>query len=193
MKNPLVAIFALLSTALPAWADGELNKLISAFDKDRLARFEAIRREALTEARAGGNAADLKVLESVLSGQPLPMSGSFDPTGNWRCRNVKVGGLLPLVVYPWFQCSITGDDSGWFLRKTTGSQMTQGRFYTESDTRLVYLGAGHVRGDNPRKYGEALQEDQVAIVERLAENRLVLQFPAPYYESKFDLLVMERR
>ncbi|NJM31394.1 MAG: DUF4893 domain-containing protein [Rhizobiales bacterium] len=192
MKTLIAAVVALLLTALPAWADGELDKLLSAFDKDRLARFETIRKEALKEARAGGNATDLKTLDSALAGTPLPMSGSFDASGNWRCRTVKVGGLLPLVVYPWFKCSIADDGSGWFLKKTTGSQMTQGRFYTESDTRLVYLGAGHVRGDNPRKYGEAPKEDQVAIAERLAENRLVLQFPAPQYESKFDLLVMER-
>jgi hypothetical protein len=192
MKKRFGIVLALMFATLPAWADGDLDKLISAFDKDRLARFEAIKEEALKEARAGGSAADLKVLEDVLAGQPLPVSGSFDPTGTWRCRTVKVGGMLPLVVYPWFKCSITDDGSGWFMKKTTGSQMTQGRFYTESDTRLVYLGAGHVRGENPRKYGEVAKEDQVAIMERLGENRLVLQFPAPQYESKFDLLVMEK-
>jgi hypothetical protein len=181
-----------MCAALPASADGDLDILISAFDKDRLGRFESIREEALKEARAGGSAADLEVLDAALAGQPLAMSGSFDPTGTWRCRTIKAGGLLPLVVYPWFKCSISADGSGWFLKKVSGSQMTQGRLYTESNTRLVYLGAGHVRGESPRKYGEAVREDQVAIVERLGENRLVLQFPAPQYESKFDLLILER-
>jgi hypothetical protein len=192
MKRLFLTLFLVLASFSPAYADGELDKLLTAFDKDRLARFDTIKDEALREARAGGDQADIKVLDAALAGTALRTSGDFDATGQWRCRVIKAGGMPPLVAYPWFKCSISDDGSGWFLRKTSGSQRTEGRFYTESDTRMVYVGAGHVSGEKPRNYGDDPKEDQVAVAERLGENRLVLQFPAPRYESKFDLLVMER-
>ena len=102
------------------------------------------------------------------------------------------GGTLPLTVYPWFACRISEDGAGWQFEKLTGSQRTKGMFYTLSATRLAYLGAGYVNGDKPRIYGQDAKENQVAIVERRAKNRLVFLFPAPQYESKLDILVMER-
>ena len=65
-------------------------------------------------------------------------------------------------------------------------------FYTLSATRLAYLGAGYVIGEKPRSYGQDPKENQVAIVERRGKNRLVFLFPEPQYESKLDILVMER-
>ena len=61
-----------------------------------------------------------------------------------------------------------------------------------SAKRLVYVGAGHVAGEPPRRYGDDAQQNQVAITERLAENRIILLFPEPQYESKIDILVLER-
>jgi hypothetical protein len=78
------------------------------------------------------------------------------------------------------------------LQKLTGSQRTMGMFYTLSATRLAYVGAGYVAGETPRRYGEDPKHDQVAIAERRAENRLILLFPAPQFESKLDVLVLER-
>ena len=112
--------------------------------------------------------------------------------GNWSCRTIKAGGGPPLVVYPPFKCRISEDGTGWMLEKLTGSQRTKGRFYTLSATRLAYLGAGYVTGEAPRNYGDDPKEDQVAIVERRAANRIILLFPAPQYESKLDVLVLER-
>ena len=65
------------------------------------------------------------------------------------------------------------------LEKLTGSQRTRGMFYTLSATRLAYLGAGYVNGEKPRDYGQDPKENQVAIVERRAKNKLVFLFPAP--------------
>ncbi len=185
-----VLSLGLFTTA--ALADGEVDGLITNVDKERLAQFDEVKAAALTEARAKGDAADVAVLEAALAGTPLPIEGDFDPTGTWRCRTLKLGNLLPLVVYPNFKCVISDDGSGWVLKKVSGSQRTQGRFYTASATRLIYLGAGTVNDDPPRKYGDEVKENQVAYVERLGEKRLVLQFPQPVYESNFDLLVLER-
>jgi hypothetical protein len=175
-----------------ALADGELAGLITNVDKERLSHFDEVKTAALAEARAKGDPADVAVLDAALAGTPLPIEGDFDATGTWRCRTLKLGNLLPLVVYPSFKCVISDDGSGWMLKKVSGSQRTQGRFYTDNATRLVYLGAGTVNDDPPRKYGDEVKENQVAYVERLGEKRLVLQFPQPVYESNFDLLVLER-
>ena len=87
---------------------------------------------------------------------------------------------------------MSDDGSGWFLKKLTGSQRTEECFYTNSDTELTYLGAAFVAGDPRGKYDAANKDSHVAIVERLGDMRVVLQFPAPVNASDFDLLVLER-
>jgi hypothetical protein len=192
MKPVFLALLVMLAASLPGRADGELDKRLTAFDKDRLARFETIMAEALAEARAGGAPEDVRLLEDALAGTPLPLEGGFDPTGDWKCRTLKAGGGLPLVAYGWFKCRISDDEAGWMLRKLTGSQRTKGMFYTLSATRLAYVGAGYMVHETPRRYGEDPQHDQVAIAERRAANRLILLFPAPQFDSKLDVLVLER-
>jgi Domain of unknown function (DUF4893) len=185
-------LFSLFLFATPVSADGVLNSLLRPEDKSVLASFAAKKSSAVAAAKAAGDAKDVAVLNAALAGKPLSMSGSFDFAGNWSCRTIKLGGLTTLVVYPKFRCSVLDDGSGWYLKKLTGSQRTEGRFYTNSDSELTYLGAAFVAGETASKYGSTNKDSHVAIVERLAENRVVLQFPAPVYESDFDLLVMER-
>jgi hypothetical protein len=192
MRRIILALAAVLGGISAAQADGELDKRLTPFDKDRLARAETIMAEALAEAKAGGSAEDLRLLDAALGGSPLPLAEGYDPTGDWKCRTIKAGGGLPLVVYGWFKCRITDDGSGWVLQKLSGSQRTSGTFYTLSETRLAYLGAGHYGYEKPRRYGEDPKQDQVAIVERRAKDRIILLFPAPQFESKLDVLVLER-
>lgn len=186
----LVAAVALL--ALPVRADGILPGIITPEDSARFALFEEAKAAALADARARGAPEDVRILDAALKGTPLKTEEGFDASGTWRCRTIKMGGGLPLVVYAPFRCVISDDGSGWFLKKVSGSQRTQGRFYAASATRLIYLGAGHIYDEPPRRYGEKADENQVAIVERLGKNRLVMQFPKPFLESDFDLLVLER-
>ena len=192
MKRTILAVLFALAAAGGAQADGEMDKRLTSFDKDRLARFDTVMAEAVAEARAGGAPEDVKLLEDALAGTPLPLAEGFDPTGDWKCRTIKAGGGLPLVAYGWFKCRISDDGAGWMLQKLTGSQRTKGMFYTLSATRLAYLGAGHFGYETPRRYGEDAKHDQVAIAERRAENRLILLFPAPQFESKLDVLLLER-
>ena len=192
MRKILFSLLFTVSIAAPAIADGELDKLLSAFDKERLANFEKSEAEALAEGLRGGTVEEIDILTRALAGEKLSMSGSFDPVGNWKCRVIKVGGGLPITPYNWFKCRISDDGAGWFVEKISGSQRLTGRLYTKSDIELVFVGAGHVNDDAPRKYGQDPKEDQVAIVTRRGEDRLVFEFPAPQYESKLDVLVMER-
>ena len=192
MRQALTVLLFLLSAVSAAQADGELDRLLSATDRSRLAQFDTSLEGALAEARAGGATADRTVLETVLSGKPLPLAEGYDATGLWRCRTIKLGGSLPLTVYGWFKCRIRDDGDGGWLEKLTGSQRTRGRLYTVSATRLAFVGASHVAAEPPRNYGEDPQQDQVAYVERRGANRILLLFPAPHYESRFDILVLER-
>jgi hypothetical protein len=184
-----LAVFMGLATA--ALGDGEVEGLMTSADKQKLAEFNTTRMAALREAEAGSEE-DRAVLKAALAGEALSFSG-YDPTGAWKCRVIKLGGILPLAAYPQFRCIIKEDAKGWLLNKITGSQQTTGYFYQASDTRLIYLGSGFIQGDTPKAYGAGPESDQIAYAERLAQNRIVLQFPKPYYESHFDLLVLERK
>ena len=189
MKTLSVTLAAMLMLAAPALADGVLDQILTPFDKARLARFDQSSAAALGEARAGGDPADVAVLDKALAGQAMPIG---NPLGAWSCRVIKVGGTLPLTVYPRFKCNWGEDGVGWFLEKTSGSQRTQGHFYDSGPTRLTYVGAGHVAGEAPRAYGQEARENQVAFAERRSANRIILMFPEPQYESKLDILVLER-
>jgi hypothetical protein len=192
MRKILFSLLALTAATSIANADGALDKRLTPFDKERLANIDTTVASALAEARAGGTKDDIATLDAAVSGTPLPLAEGYDPNGTWKCRTIKAGGTLPLTVYPWFACRISEDGAGWQFEKLTGSQRTKGMFYTLSANRLAYLGGGYVIGDKPRVYGEDAKENQVAIVERRGKNKLIFLFPAPQYESKLDILVMER-
>lgn len=190
MRKICLALASLL-VSVSAHADGELDKILSTFDKERLANFDKTRSEALSEGLRGAPE-EVEILTNALDGKPMTIASGFDLTGNWKCRVIKVGGLLPLTPYGWFKCRVSDDGSGWYLEKVSGSQRVTGRFYTESETRLVFVGAGHVNNDPPRKYGDDPEENQVAVVTRLGPDKVVLEFPAPQYESKLDVLLLQR-
>lgn len=191
MRTAIVAAFLATAIATPAFATGEIESLITQADRDRLAGFEAAKAEALTEARAGGSDADIATLDAVLGAPPRSFEG-FDMTGDWQCRTIKAGGIAELVVYGWFRCKVTDDGSGWTLTKLTGSQRTTGRFFTESDTRLTYLGSGSVNEETALPYGSGPESDQAGYAIRTGDEAWHIEFPAPHYESKFDILQFRR-
>ena len=192
MRKILFSLCMLAAAAVPSMADGVLDKRLTPFDKERLAGLDASMATALAEARAGGSKEDVAILDAALAGTPLPLAEGYDPNGTWKCRTIKAGGSLPLTVYGWFTCRITEDGAGWQFEKLTGSQRTSGSFYTLSATRLAYLGALHYHYEKPRRYDQDPKENQVAVVERRGKNKLVFLFPSPQYESKLDILLMER-
>lgn len=186
----VVGALALLGATV-AQADGVFQTLVTKADAERLANYEQTREKALTEAQASGSAEDVETLDAVVSKPAVSFDG-FDMTGDWQCRTIKVGGLSPVIVYGWFRCSVTDDGSGWLLEKTSGSQRTKGRFYTESDTRLHYLGSFFIAGDTPNPYGSGPETDQVGFAYRASDGTWRIELPAPYYESKLDILEFRR-
>lgn len=188
-KFMLAAILAL--PASQGLATGEIESLITKADKARLQNYDATRKGALDEAKAGGGTEDVKTLDAILARQPVSFS-DFDMTGNWQCRTIKAGGLSPLLVYGWFRCRVTDDGSGWMLEKLSGSQRTRGRFFTDSDTRLTYLGSGYIQDEKPKPYGSGPESDQVGYTFRSGPKEWRIEFPSPHYESKLDILELRR-
>ncbi|MCG7505814.1 DUF4893 domain-containing protein [Mesorhizobium retamae] len=181
---------ATLLLAENALADGVVQKLITPADKMRLANYEETRKSALAEARAG-QPGEVKELDALLA-RPLVAFSDKDLTGNWQCRTIKAGGLGPLVIYGWFKCRVTDDGSGWMLEKTTGSQRTKGRFYDDGEKRSIYLGSGFVAGEKAKRYGAGPKTDQVGYAFRTGPSAWRIEFPAPYYESKLDIIEFKR-
>jgi hypothetical protein len=188
-----LTLWTLPPLAATARADGVFHTLITPADNNKLTQLNAVREQALAEARAGGTTEDLAILDQTLAGDLLSVREGFNAVGDWRCRTLKLGKGAPLVVYGWFDCRITDDGAGWFLDKRGGSQRTSGRFYDNGDKEMYYLGVLSVTGDPAVTYGAAPARDQVARVVRPGPNRLRLEFPLPAFESRFDILELERR
>jgi len=186
----LLAALGLISIALPAFADGQVQKLITAADKARLDKYDDTRKAALEEASAG-KPAEVKQLDDLLA-RPLVTFSENDLTGNWKCRTIKAGGISPLVIYGWFKCKVTDDGSGWKLEKTSGSQRTTGRFFDDGERRAIYLGSFSVNNDKAKPYGSGPESDQVGYAFRNSATEWRIEFPAPYYESKLDIMEFRR-
>ena len=182
------AIFAMF--AGPALADGAILKIITPNDKQRLAGYEQTRKAALEEAKAGAPA-ELADLNKVLA-RPTVAFSNKDLTGNWQCRTIKVGKILPLVIYPWFKCRITDDGAGWMLEKVSGSQRTKGRFYDDGEKRAIYLGSDYVSGEKAKPYGSGPKTDSVGYAFRTSAKAFRIEFPKPFYESNLDIIELRR-
>lgn len=193
MLRPLSIAFALsVAASFQAHATGEILSIITDADSARLERFEEARDKAIEEASGSSDEAAKATWRAALDADALPFA-DFDLTGRWQCRTIKAGGLAELVVYGWFDCRVTDDGSGWGLEKLTGSQRTIGRFFTESDTRLTYLGSFFVAGDAAPAYGAGPESDQVGYATRTGEETWQIAFPLPQYESTLDILQFRRR
>jgi len=188
--RPLLAAIGLFCFALPAHADGEVQKIITPADKVRLDKYGETRKAALEEAKAG-DPAEVSELNALLA-KPLVAFSDKDLTGNWQCRTIKVGGISPLVIYGWFKCKVTDDGSGWRLEKVSGSQRTKGRFFDDGEKRAIYLGSLSVNDDPAKPYGSGPQSDQVGYAFRNSASEWRIEFPAPYYESKLDIMEFKR-
>jgi len=190
MFRRLLYSLLICSAPIAARAEGEVHKLLTASDSQRLEGYGPTRQEALQEAR-GGAPADLAILDGILA-KPLLSFSDFDLTGDWRCRTIKAGGISDLTVYGWFKCRVSDDGSGLWLEKVTGSQRTSGRFFDDGDKRLIYLGAGSVNDDPVPAYGAGPESDQVGYAFRTGPKEWRIEYPAPRYESKLDILELVR-
>lgn len=193
LSRLVLAVLLAVAAGQAARAEGTMaERTLTADDKARLAGFDENRTKAIAEARAGGGAADLSTLETVLAGTPEPILGK-DIRGDYRCRTVKLGGSLPLTIYDWFKCRIDEDDLGYRLVKTSGSQRLSGHFIDDGEKRLLFYGAGHYSDEKPRAYKSDADRDMVGYLVKVGAKRYRLELPLPKYESTFDIIELERR
>lgn len=190
VRTLLLSLGMGLGSIVLAHADGEVQKLITAADKARLDKYGETRKAALEEAKAG-DPSEVKQLNDLLA-RPLVAFSDKDLTGNWKCRTIKAGGISPLVIYGWFKCKVTDDGSGWRLTKITGSQRTTGRFFDDNEKRAIYLGSFSVNNDKPKPYASGPESDQIGYAFRNSASEWRIEFPAPYYESKLDIMEFKR-
>ncbi|ODT14544.1 MAG: hypothetical protein ABS35_34400 [Kaistia sp. SCN 65-12] len=176
-----------------AAADGQMaTRTLTQADKARLAQYDTVSRAAILGARDHGAAADIRQANRALAGAPRTILGD-DLLGLYRCRTIKMGGNLPLTVYGWFTCKIDLDGLGYRLVKTSGSQRFTGHFIDESEKRLIYYGATHTISERPVSYGWDKDRDQVGYFFKTGPRSYRLELPLPRFESKFDVIELERK
>ncbi|MCK0167545.1 DUF4893 domain-containing protein [Jannaschia sp. S6380] len=197
MRHVLALLAALLIG--PAVQADELR----APDVTRLTELDVAFGQALRQALAMGDSGDVAVLTGALTGPAMSIA-TIEPAGDWSCRTMKMGELLPLVVYRPFRCRIAPAGAGrWRIDKLTGSQRLAGHLQAATDGRVVYRGVGHV-GDGPAvAYADLPPIDQtpvepnqthaqVGLFEQMSRDRARLLLPAPILESGFDILYLTR-
>ncbi|MBI3433848.1 MAG: DUF4893 domain-containing protein [Proteobacteria bacterium] len=166
---------------------------LTATDAAKIAQRAQHLRDALAQASQGGRPREVAVLRTLLDAPARPLPDLAAIAGDWRCRTIKVGGLLPLTPYGFFRCRIGGRGEDGTLEKLTGSQRTAGELKRFDATAFIYTGVGFTDYVARRRYGAGPQFDEVALLMRVGEDRLRMEFPAPYYESKYNVMEFVRR
>lgn len=162
---------------------------ISPFDADRMAGFESSRTRGLGEAMLGESANERTIVSELFAPATEPLARL--PDGDYRCRTIKLGGLLPLVAYGFFDCTVSG--KGKVLDKTTGSQRFSGQLLSAGDA-VFFVGALHYSDEDPVPYGNDPERDQVGCIYRLAgAERYRLEMPSPRFESVHDVIELVPR
>ncbi|NHQ75903.1 DUF4893 domain-containing protein [Roseovarius gahaiensis] len=179
---------AIFGPSTSVYSDGAIVGLMSKEDVKLLEEYDTRREAAITAAMDVEDQAASEVLRQVLAGDVRSFDGGYDPSGDWRCRYIKLGGDPALTVYDWFSCRIFDDGAGWVFQKTSGSQRSMGRLYRLMEERLLYLGALHYGSEASNWFGDEPSRNQMAVLIRLDDGRMRLEFPAPLAESEFDIL-----
>ena len=189
-----LAFAGLIGLADSAWADW--HDRISRTDIERLAHLEDLRADALAEAGPRGGVGNFGAVHAVLSPQPRAVPET-SLAGNWRCRQIKLGGATGYYVFSWFNCRISRDGEGLRFEKA-GTQRMAGRLFAQ-EGMWVYLGAQSARGEPLHRYGGSdlyagvNPDDQVGVLVGIGNNHLRLDLPAPGTgESDFDTIELVR-
>lgn len=168
------------------------RQIVTADDRDRLARWRAAWIAGLGKATAAGSGAQVAAQGPLLKpdaalDDPLPLQGDYS------CRVIKMGaqtkGLMDYIAYPYFTCRISMLEGRLHLAKLNGSQRPVGDIFPDEGRRMIFLGAMTL-GDEarPLPYGRDGERDMIGIVERVAPQRWRIAFPYPRWESTIDIL-----
>ena len=184
---------SIAAPALAAWQD-EVND----YDRARLSVLEQSREKGLAKA-ARGAPSDLNAIRSVLDSAGGPVSGR-ELVGDWQCRQMKLGGMAPSIVYDWFRCRVRETRYGLYFEKYTGTELLSGYLETYEGGRMVLMGAITVGEQRPRPYSggnagagsRSTSSDVIGVVSSIGPGRMRIEFPAPVIESDFDVMELRR-
>lgn len=159
---------------------------VTPFDGDRMTGFETARSRGLAEALVAENADDRELVSALFA--PGETSISQIPDGDYRCRTIKLGGLLPLTAYGYFACAISDDGSR--IDKLTGSQRFSGDLLPSDGGGLFYWGALHYGDEAPMDYDAEAERSQVGCLYKVSGKpvRYRLELPFPRFESTHDVI-----
>jgi hypothetical protein len=193
-KAHLAAAFLLTLTAF----DVKAQQPLSDYDRGRLDRLAEARNTALGEAM-DASVADRAAIDEALRPAARAISAR-ELTGNWRCRVMKIGGLAPARVYPFYACRVRQMPDGLYFEKYTGSLKIAG-YVEEGPQGMVLLGAHSVRmapyaqysGGNRGGAGSITSSgDEVGIISSIGPGRARIELPYPLIESTFDVIELRR-
>ena len=159
---------------------------LSAADSARMQDFLRSRAQGLAEALLSDAASDRALVSGLFAGG----HGFIEalPDGDYRCRTIKLGGLLPLTAYDFFACRVS--KGGTRIDKTSGSQRFSGILRPAAEA-VFYRGALHYGDENPIAYDADPERNQVGCVYRVQDAetpRYRLELPAPRFESRHDII-----
>lgn len=178
----------------PAWRD-----VVSDYDAERLGGMNTAYLQALSAVLEGAAVEDRLAFDQATT--PAVAIDADGAEGRWRCRVMKLGGLLPLVVYDWFDCRITRQGGLLRFEKLSGSQRTNGLIYPDAADRMIYLGAKTYGYETTtRRYSGpdgALRDtpdnrDTPGVLHQRGPDHLTIGFPRPVVESIYDILELRR-
>ena len=195
-RKLIFAASALL--ALTGIAHADWQGQVSPSDIERLAHLNDARDDALAEARQRGGKGDYRAIENILrpDAHAVPEQALY---GNWRCRQIKLGGMSGYYVFDWFNCRISKAGGGIWFEKN-GTQRMAGYLYPQ-EGMWVYLGAQSAKDEPLHRYsgraasagGELNPDDQIGVLVGIGDNHLRLDLPLPgTQESDFDTIELRR-
>jgi hypothetical protein len=187
-----VAYLSLWFISQAAVADGEILNLLSPQDHAVLKQLTHQRARVVSDVLPLLSPTEQAHVLSLINTETHQQFNVFTMIGMWECRFTKLGGEVPMTLYPWFQCVIEEDDVGLLLEKKTGSQRFRGRLYQYSYPELLFLGGFFYATENPVMFGDVRSRDILAVVRNAIDGRLLIEFPAPFADSNFEIVELRR-
>ena len=191
-----IGAFCFLTAGQASAADW--RQQASPDDLNRLVQLPSIRMRAIHAAETWQGKGDFNAMRRVLEPQARTVPAR-DLPGDWRCRQMKLGGVSPYIVYDnWFRCNIRHVNGGLLFQKINGSQRTIGFLYPQ-DGAWVYLGASSAGGEPWHNYSgrtpaigaQVTPDDQIGLLTGIGNNHLRLEIPA-VQESLLDVIELRR-
>ena len=158
-------------------------------DVSRLENLDTSRTRGLGAAMRSNDAADRAVVADLFAPGLAPVEADL-LAGTYQCRTIKMGNMLPLVVYQWFRCEVSATQAGFAIRKLTGSQNFSGALMP-AGSGYAYRGAlSYGYEDQVTLYDDDAARNQVGCLSAVTKGsrHFLLELPFPEVESFHDVI-----